>query len=411
MAFLAKIKVIRYVDDDGRRCTSSTPGAKKVEEESKKWYGCYRDERRKLVRIPLSTDKESAQSMLAKLLKNKERGKAGLIDPFEKHLSRPVLDHLEEYLPVMRERTSNEVYKIETERIIRTIISTTGMKLLADFTAERIEDYLLGLTVAPTTKKKRHSAMNGFADWLFQRKRTPQQVMATVPVPSGTVVTEFRSLTLDEIQRLLAVAAERPVNDALTIRTGERRGQLVAKVRDEVRAALRMDGRGRRLLYQTAMFTGLRRQELELLQVWHLDLDHKPYPLLRLPGDSTKNKDDAVLLLVPELADEIKAWIADSGKGANDAVFDVPLAINKIFQRDLKAAAIPKKDTSGAVAKFRSLRKTSNMLLAKAGVPPKIRQLFMRHSDIRLTMQTYDDTPLDELAQAVEGFQKLKLTK
>jgi integrase len=55
------------------------------------------------------------------------------------------------------------------------------------------------------------------------------------------------------------------------------------------------------------------------------------------------------------------------------------------------------------------MRKTSNMLLAKAGVPPKIRQLFMRHSDIRLTMQTYDDTPLDELAQAVEGFQKLKL--
>ena len=156
------------------------------------------------------------------------------------------------------------------------------------------------------------------------------------------------------------------------------------------------------------MLTGLRRQELELLRVWHLDLDLKPYPLLRLPGDATKNKDDAVLLLVPEVAEEIKAWIAENGLGANDPVFDVAVAINKIFQRDLKAAAIPKKDASGAVAKFRSLRKTSNMLLAKAGVPPKIRQLFMRHSDIRLTMQTYDDTPLDELAQAVEGFQKLK---
>lgn len=167
----------------------------------------------------------------------------------------------------MRERTTNEVYQIETERIIRTVIEVTGMKLLADFTAERVEEYLLDLTVAPTTRKKRHSALNGFSEWLFKRKRTPQPVMATVPVPSGTVVTEFRSLTLDEIQRLLAVAAERPLNDAMSIRTGERRGQRVANVRDEVRAALQMDGRGRRLLYKTAMFTGLRRQELELLQV------------------------------------------------------------------------------------------------------------------------------------------------
>lgn len=34
--------------------------------------------------------------MPAKLLRNKERVRAGLIDPFEKHLNRPVLDHLAE---------------------------------------------------------------------------------------------------------------------------------------------------------------------------------------------------------------------------------------------------------------------------------------------------------------------------
>ena len=61
--------------------------------------------------------------------------------------------------------------------------------------------------------------------------------------------------------------------------------------------------------------------------------------------------------------------IAENGKGPNDPVFDVAVAVNKIFQRDPKAAGIPKEDASGAVAKFRSPRKTSNMLLAKAGVP------------------------------------------
>ena len=55
-----------------------------------KWYGCYCDQRKKPVRVPLGTDKEAVQLMLAKLLRNKERGKAGLNDPFEHHLNRPV---------------------------------------------------------------------------------------------------------------------------------------------------------------------------------------------------------------------------------------------------------------------------------------------------------------------------------
>ena len=39
----------------------------------------------------------------------------------------------------------------------------------------------------------------------------------------------------------------------------------------------------------------------------------------------------------------------------------------------------------------------------------RVRMLFMRHSDIRLTMQTYDDSTLYELDAAVKALDKLGL--
>jgi len=53
---------------------------------------------------------------------------------------------------------------------------------------------------------------------------------------------------------------------------------------------------------------------------------------------------------------------------------------------------------------------TADTMLGIARVPPRVRQLFMRHSDIRLTMQTYDDSSLYELESAVKAFENLGLT-
>ena len=40
-------------------------------------------------------------------------------------------------------------------------------------------------------------------------------------------------------------------------------------------------------------------------------------------------------------------------------------------------------------------------------VPVRVRQLFMRHSDIRLTMQTYDDSALQDMEEAIRALEKL----
>ena len=70
---------------------------KKVEKETKKWYGRYRDilgiERVK----PLSTDQKISQQMLNRILAKIEKEKAGLLDPTEIEMKKPISMHLEAF--------------------------------------------------------------------------------------------------------------------------------------------------------------------------------------------------------------------------------------------------------------------------------------------------------------------------
>ena len=144
----------------------------------------------------------------------------------------------------------------------------------------------------------------------------------------------------------------------------------------------------------------------------HLDFDHQSYPLIDLPGTVTKNSKDAKLFLLSSLANELDQWLTDTGKKdkPEDFVFNVPEKVNLIFKRDMKAAGIPLEDGKGGIAKFRSLRKSANVLLRKHGVPLKVRQLFMRHGDIRLTADTYDDATLLDMARdVVPALEKVNL--
>src|SRR5262249_41976130 len=149
-------------------------------------------------------------------------------------------------------------------------------------------------------------------------------------------------------------------------------------------------GRERALVYKTAVYTGLRLGEIASLRPCHLELDRRPFPRLEIPGRVTKNDQQARLLLVPSFAVELAAWVGGTEQGADDFLFHVPQASVRIMRADLKLAGIPYRTSQGD-ADFHSLRMTSNVMLGQAGIPARIRQLFMRHSDIRLTMATYDD--------------------
>lgn len=426
MAWLQKKITTVYVDRSGTRIQRGAPGAIKKQIESDKWYGCWKDGKEKVM-VPLATDKQSSQAMLTDIIRHRERGEAGLVNPYKLHLDRAIEEHMGEYLAALREEGRTPFYLHEKERILKLIFRTAAVKKLGDLTADRLDRYLSqmtkgtgkvrGLPVAASTKMVHRTAANAFAVWLKRKGRLPTNPLENVVKPQGKPVRERRSLTPAEMQRLLAAARERPLREALT-NTGGRRPDgapktavrvWTADIRAEVQDRYRRLGRERALLYKTAVLTGLRQGELAALKVAYLNLDRKPFPALDLPGEFTKNGEDAKLLLVPALADELRQWVADTGKKPTDALFIVSEKANKIFRRDLRAAGIAYRDDLGRYADFHALRHSANTMLGMAGIPPKLRQLFMRHSDIRLTTATYDDDSLYEMEPAIKALEALDL--
>ena len=171
-----------------------------------------------------------------------------------------------------------------------------------------------------------------------------------------------------------------------------------ALARDQLMALLASAPK-RRLVYLTAMKTGLRRKELRKLEWGDLVLDAE-LPHLRLRVAGTKARRGDLIPLDQELAELLRA-ARPAGVRDSDRVFAAVPSI-ATYKRDLARAGIAYRDDQGRYADFHALRMSYNMLLAREGVAPRVAQELMRHHDIRLTMQVYTDPRLLDMQGAVD---------
>lgn len=88
---------------------------------------------------------------------------------------------------------------------------------------------------------------------------------------------------------------------------------------------------------------------------------------------------------------------------AGSKLFTVPRDFIKIFDRDLAAADITKRDERGRVVDIHALRHTFGTHLSKAGVTPRVAMAAMRHSSLDLTMSIYVDPVLLDVGDAVDA--------
>ena len=242
----------------------------------------------------------------------------------------------------------------------------------------------------------------------------------------------------NELGRLLAVARERPLLEALTVRKGKRKGECYASVQPEVRARLETPGRERALIYKALVLTGLRKGKLASLTVAQLHLDG-PNPCASLDAADEKNREGNDIPLRDDLAADLWGWLADKlrrlqreagGLGGpvpprpppDAPVFEVPESLVKILDRDLVLAGIArrvqvggkwkidKSDDRGRTIDVHALRTTFGTLLSKGGVAPRTAQSAMRHADIKLTMGVYTDPALLDVRGALEALPSLPLS-
>jgi integrase len=114
----------------------------------------------------------------------------------------------------------------------------------------------------------------------------------------------------------------------------------------------------------------------------------------------TKRREDTIPLR-PDVGASMQAHLSDKLPAA--CAFDMPTSsrTTAMFGDDPADAGIPRCE-AGVYVDFHSLRHTFISNLARGGVHPSVAQDLARHSDIRLTMNHYTHTVLEDRLTALE---------
>ena len=364
---------------------------KKVVRQSSKWYVKYRDADGIVRCVPAYKDKTASQQLAARLEKEAELAREGVVDRYKEHRSTPLTEHLADFRQALLDKGDTPEYvEIVLSRTTRTV-EGCKFKFWGDIQASKVERYLSELRnngegISAQTFNFYLQAIKQFAKWVVQDGRASESPLKHL---KGMNVRtdrrhDRRPLEPDEMRRLLEATASGP----------KRYG---------------MEGSERALLYRVAAETGLRRKELRSLKVSSFDFKANT---VSVTSAYAKNKRTAVLPLRPDTAVELQAFFADKLPGVRAFGGTYKRLTDKtacMLKADLAEAGIPYVDAAERYADFHCLRHTTGSLLAASGVHPKVAQSIMRHSDINLTMSIYTHTLRGQESEAVAALPDLSL--
>lgn len=378
MASIFKHKTTRYLDSDGRQVSSTTPGARRIVVESRKWYAKGIPGHPPGKRIPLANSRRVAEKMLADLMEKAERGLSGMATTLpQNHQLEPLVEEFRELLALK----ANPKHTKDVTRDIRRVLDGCKLTTVADLNVgdvvSRVEKFVWGLakemTAANAATIGKHARQ--FTRWLWIKKKLlGADPLAALDLPSNATVNPRRALTEGELGRLLHAARE---------------SQWVFRG---------LAGPDRALIYSVAVTTGFRVEEISALEARHFRLDDDP-PMIMLPGTNTKNDEAAYQPISRHLAEPLRQRCLTHPRG--------PLwpwtwweRAARMLRRDLDAAGIPFKTDDGR-ADFHALRHTFTTILGRIA-PPKVVQELARHSTPVLTVNRYSHAELREKSNAVD---------
>lgn len=458
-------------DRGGRRhydeITVGRRGETKIVRQSPYWLAKYRDADGRVVTVSTGCrDESAARQVLASLLKRVEHVRAGILSPQQgrmaDHASKTVAEHIQDYISHLQAKTVrgkrvSPDHRLNVERQLLRVMRECGFRRLADIHREAMEKWMNRAEAArmgARTRNTYRAAMIAFCNWCVESDRLMANPLARLHAADerSDRRKQRRALTVEEIGRLLAAAALRPLAEhgrlkkrrPSTESQGHRtwyltplafvelhdaaaRAREALQERPEQIAELERAGQERALVYKMLILTGLRRGELASLTIGQLALDClQPHAEL-LAKDEKAGRGAAIPLRADLLAD-IRQHLAGklercqmeaSRQGRPipaqlphaTPLFVMPDSMIGIFDRDLTAAGIDKEDERGRTLDVHALRHTFGTHLSLAGVAPRVAQAAMRHSSIHLTMNVYTDPTLLDVSGAVNALPALHPTK
>ena len=184
--------------------TTDPKNGERVKTKSKKWWGRYKDETGKEKRLPLATDKAAAQAMLNQIVTREERKMAGIINPFDEHAKRPLLEHLADYRRYLESKENATTHIRQTTSCIKKLVAGCGFKTIRDLSPSRVANWLTDLRSKGRGARTSNAylvAVKGFARWMVRDRRMAEDTLVHLSLLNSKVDVrrERRTLTPDEI--------------------------------------------------------------------------------------------------------------------------------------------------------------------------------------------------------------------
>ncbi len=376
---------------------------------AKRWTALYRCSETGKYRTKSGySDKASTQALANRLERESARRAEGLVDmETPKSTPTPILEILDDFMLTEIERTRAPRYRQQIRSRIDRVIKETGAEHIQDLSTVQVARVLESIKIgkrplAPASRSDYVMTIKRFTNWALLNNHIEYDPLAGLKSPgrpAAQAAHPRRALTDEEMARLLRAAAERPLMELQTIRTGKNKGKQLAKVRPEIRERAIQLGEERRLAYLAVRWSALRRSELKSLQ-WSDVFLEADVPHIRLRARATKSKRADSVVLHPQIVDELQKYRPDD-PGPTDLIFRT-IPDMKCLKADLKHAGIEYGNAEIGFADFHAIgRVTSNTNLAAAGVSQRSRQAFMRHSHPALTECTYTDERLLPIADEI----------
>jgi integrase len=337
------------------------------------WYVRYRDEHGKQQEVKAGPDKGVARKIASDIQGRIQGIKTGTIDPAiiqqQEAARRPIEEHVNDwhdYLINVRNREVRDA-GIVRDRASRVLESAKVLRL-SMITSEAISEALDQVrrlkgrsgrkTMSDRTALHYTRAIKSFVTWAVKKRRLLHDPLSDLETPGVHDAHKRRALTPEDATTLIRSTREAPTRFSLS-------------------------GEDRSALYLVALITGFRANELRQLRPEDFHLTGEA-PEVILSGRFTKNGKDAAQPVPTSLVPALATWLASKPTG--EPVWgDLTRQTADMVRFDLKFANIKNYENYA----FHTLRHTMVTMVVKSGATTKEAQALARHSDVRLTMDTY----------------------
>ena len=369
-------------------------------QKTQKYYLEFRDVYNIVRRLPAFSDKRQSQSLARNIERLRNETFAGLgpdetltrwldtlperilkkliisgfIDGQRAQAIKPLNVHITDYIKILQGRGRSKDYISRIENRLKKLISDCHFLNFRDITKSKVEMYLGSLRkneYSDTSIGHYLDALKAFLSWAEEDGRIIKNPIAKIKKPSRD--SEKKGvLTAEQFIHLIKTTFQKN-----TILCNKHIG--------------RTTGQKRATLYVLAGTTGLRRKELLNLRWENIHISPKNSFII-VPKKLAKNSKGAEQPLPPATVAILSGLKADIKPNDTERVFSsFGQWINtaELLRADLQAAGLPLKDRDGNKICFHSLRNSYISFLANSQTPVKVIQKLARHSDPRLTLNTY----------------------